>query len=113
MYSAFPGNYSVSYLSFVYGRSLWAELNGGENSLHWKANMLPLFIIITLILFSIRTLWLARSDKVLLHLSGVGHAVPVAGVQGVVRLFYSAQDVGGSIVGTVCKRGGPATIREN
>ena len=22
--------------------SLWAELNGGENSLHWKANMLPL-----------------------------------------------------------------------
>ena len=25
--------------------SLWAELNGGENSLHWKANMLPLFSI--------------------------------------------------------------------
>ena len=48
MYSAFPGNCSVSYLSFVYGRSLWAELNGGENSLHWKANMLPLFSIMTL-----------------------------------------------------------------
>ena len=48
MYSAFPGNCSVSYLSFVYGRSLWAELNGGENSLHWKANMLPLLSIITL-----------------------------------------------------------------
>ena len=48
MYSAFPGNCSVSYLSFDYGRSLWAELNGGENSLHWKANMLPLFSIITL-----------------------------------------------------------------
>ena len=52
MYSAFPGNCSVSYLSFAYGRSLWAELNGGENSLHWKANMLPLF--------SIMTLWLDR-----------------------------------------------------
>ena len=48
MYSAFPGNCSVPYLSFVYGRSLWAELNGGENSLHWKANMLPLFSIMTL-----------------------------------------------------------------
>ena len=48
MYSAFPGNCSVSYLSFVYGRSLRAELNGGENSLYWKANMLPLFSIMTL-----------------------------------------------------------------
>ena len=48
MYSVFPGNCSVSYLSFVYGRSLWAELNGGENSLHWKENMLPLFNIMTL-----------------------------------------------------------------
>ena len=48
MYSAFPGNCSVSYLSYVYGRSLWAELNGGENSLHWKANMLPLSSIMTL-----------------------------------------------------------------
>ena len=44
MYSAFPGNCSV----FVYGRGLWAELNGGENSLHWQANMLPLFSIRTL-----------------------------------------------------------------
>ena len=52
MYSAFPGNCSVSYLSFVFGRSLWAELNGVENSLHWKANMLPLF--------SIMTLWLSH-----------------------------------------------------
>ena len=43
-----PGNCSVYYLSFVYGRSLWAELNGGENSLHWKANMLTLFSIMTL-----------------------------------------------------------------
>ena len=48
MYSAFPGNCSVSYLSFVYGRSLWTELNGGENFLHWKAYMLPLFSIMTL-----------------------------------------------------------------
>ena len=48
MYSAFHWNCSVSYLSFVYGRSLWAELKGGENSLHWKANMLPLFSIMTL-----------------------------------------------------------------
>ena len=48
MYLVFPGNCSVSYLSFVYGRSLRAELNGGENSLHWKANMLPLFSIMTL-----------------------------------------------------------------
>ena len=46
MYSAFPGNGSVSYLSFVYVRSLWAELNGEENSLHRKANMLPLFILV-------------------------------------------------------------------
>ena len=45
---ALVGGPSVSYLSFVYGRSLWAELNGGENSLHWKANMLPLFSIMTL-----------------------------------------------------------------
>ena len=43
MYSVFPGNCSISYLSFVYGRSLWVELNGRENSLHWEANMLPLF----------------------------------------------------------------------
>ena len=48
MYSAFPGNCSVSYLSFVYGRSLWAELNGEENSLHWKDNTLPLFSIMNL-----------------------------------------------------------------
>ena len=48
MYSAFPGNCSVPYLSFVYGRSLWEELNGGENSLHWQANMLPLFSIMTI-----------------------------------------------------------------
>ena len=38
----------VSYLAFVYGRSLWAERNGGENSLHWKTNMLPQFSIMTL-----------------------------------------------------------------
>ena len=46
----FPENCSVSYLSFVYGRSLWAELNFvcGENSLNWKANMLPLFSVMTL-----------------------------------------------------------------
>ena len=50
MYSAFPDNSSVSNLTFVYGRSLWAELNGGENSLHWKANMLPLFSIMTVII---------------------------------------------------------------
>ena len=48
MYPALPGNFSVPYLSFVYGRSLWAELNGGGNSLHWKANMLLLFNIMTL-----------------------------------------------------------------
>ena len=48
MYSAFPGICSISYLYFVDWRILWAELNGGENSLHWKANMLPLFSIMTL-----------------------------------------------------------------
>ena len=48
VYSESPGNCSVSYLSFVYGRSLWVELNGGENSLHWKASMLPLFSTITM-----------------------------------------------------------------
>ena len=26
----------------------WAELNAGENSLHWQANILPLFSIMTL-----------------------------------------------------------------
>ena len=30
MYSAFPGNWRVSDLFFVYGRSPWAELNGGK-----------------------------------------------------------------------------------
>ena len=57
MYSAFLGNFSVSYLSFVYGstggvcgRSL---INGEEDSLHWKANMLPLFSIMTLCFFPI------------------------------------------------------------
>ena len=48
MYSAFPGNCSVSYLSFACGRSLWAEPKVGKNSLYWKANMLPLFSIMTL-----------------------------------------------------------------
>ena len=33
---------------FFCGRSLWAGLNRGENSLHWKVNMLPLFSIMTL-----------------------------------------------------------------
>ena len=65
MYSAFPGNCSVSYLSFIYGRSKWAELNGGENSLHWKANMLPLFSIMTFWLWSMLSLvvilWLCCS----------------------------------------------------
>ena len=32
----------------LWEESVGAELNGGENSLHWKANMLPLFSIITL-----------------------------------------------------------------
>ena len=41
--AAFP-----SYLSFDYERSLRAELKGGENFLHWKANVLLLFSIITL-----------------------------------------------------------------
>ena len=36
---------SVSYLSFVNGKSLWAELYAGKSSLWWKANMLPLFSI--------------------------------------------------------------------
>ena len=46
-----PGNYSVYYLFFFfYGSTgrVWAGLNEGENSLHWKANMLPLFSIMTL-----------------------------------------------------------------
>ena len=37
----------------VCGRSLTA----GENSLHWQANMLPLFSIMTLCLWSIRERW--------------------------------------------------------
>ena len=39
--------YSISLLS-IYGMRVWAELNGGENYLHWKANMFPLFSIMTL-----------------------------------------------------------------
>ena len=42
-------------------RSLWAELNGGENSLHWKANMLPLF--------SIMTLWFQRIKVFVVQIS--------------------------------------------
>ena len=38
MYSAISGNFSVS-------RSLWAALNGGENSLHWKANLLLYLVL--------------------------------------------------------------------
>ena len=34
--------------SFVYGRSLWAELNGGENPLHWKANICSLYLALWL-----------------------------------------------------------------
>ena len=63
LYSAFPGNCSVSYLSFVYGRSLWAELNGGENSLHWKANMLPLFSIMTLWLRPYFLPWVSKNRR--------------------------------------------------
>ena len=35
MYSAFPGNCSVSYVSFVYGR-LWAEPNGASGKIHFS-----------------------------------------------------------------------------
>ena len=48
MYSAFPRELQRLLSFFAYGRSLWAELNVGENSLHWKAHMLPLFSIMTL-----------------------------------------------------------------
>ena len=57
MYSAFSGNCSVSYLSFFNKRSLWAELNGGENSLHWKANMLPLFSLMTVRIINVSKAW--------------------------------------------------------
>ena len=40
---------AASPISFVYGRSLWVDLNNVENSLHWNANMLPLFSIMTVI----------------------------------------------------------------
>ena len=40
---------AASPISFVYRMSLWAVLNGGgKNSPHLKANMLPLFSIMTL-----------------------------------------------------------------
>ena len=65
----FPGNCSVSYISFAYGRSLWAEFNGGENSLHWKANMLPLFSIITL--------W---SGRLLARWTGTGYSTLIYNV---------------------------------
>ena len=35
----------VSYLSFVYGRSLWG---GGENYLHWKVNICSLYLVLWL-----------------------------------------------------------------
>ena len=62
VYVMFSENCSVSYLFFVYGRSLWAELNGGEKSLHWKANMLPLFSIMTLWNKHIRRRYLSIVD---------------------------------------------------
>ena len=45
------GNCIVSYLSLAMvalEESVGVELKGGENSLHWKANMIPLFSIMTL-----------------------------------------------------------------
>ena len=51
MHSAFSGNCSVSCLSFVFWKSLWVELNVGENPLHWKANMLPLISNMTVWLY--------------------------------------------------------------
>ena len=49
MYSALPGNCSVS---FVHGRSLWAELNGAAGKITFTGrqiyNILPLFSIMTL-----------------------------------------------------------------
>ena len=41
MYSAFPQS-----LFFVYERSLRAELNGGGSSLHWKANICSLYLVL-------------------------------------------------------------------
>ena len=35
----------ASHWLWYYWRSLWAELNGGKNNLHWKANMLPLLVL--------------------------------------------------------------------
>ena len=38
----------ISHWLWQHWRSPWAEISGGENSLHWKANMLPLFSIMTM-----------------------------------------------------------------
>ena len=56
------GDCSVSYLSLamVALEESVGELNGGENSLHWQANMLPLF--------SSMTLWLKLVSYLLLLL---------------------------------------------
>ena len=39
---------AASPISLLSMGEVCAELNGGENSLHWKTNMLPLFGIMTL-----------------------------------------------------------------
>ena len=61
-------NCSVSYLYFVYLTSLWTELNGGENSLHWKANMLPLFSMMTLCLQAMHILSVQKSNPISLQI---------------------------------------------
>ena len=72
MYSAFPGNgiaASPSSLLSIWGVwSLWAELNGGENSLHWKANMLPLFSIMTLCLQAMHIFSVEKSNPLSLQI---------------------------------------------
>ena len=51
MYSAFPRNCSVSYLSFVYGKSLWVELNGEGNSLYTGRQTCSLYLVLWLCAF--------------------------------------------------------------
>ena len=94
MYSAFHGwNCSVSYLSFVYGRSLWAELNGRENSLHWKVNMLLLFSIMTLCLShpNVAIEAVRRLEHNLLHAEN-SQSVPRCRMRSMLSFFAATTD---------------------
>ena len=55
---------AVSPISHWLWRSMWAELNGGENSLQWKANICSLYLVLWL---SVLSVGYEQSKRVVLH----------------------------------------------